>query len=143
MKIFRRIGFLFLTFSVITIMVSCGSKKVVYEGEQKNGNLKMTLEYDGKENISKIITDIEGKDEKGEMTKAMLAVVKEQVEKEKGVTFDSKINDNIVKMTITYDIDTYLKENKNNEFSNMVDKEGKLPLSKVEENLKNTGLKKK
>lgn len=143
MKIFRKITFLVFTICIFTIMVSCGSKKVVYEGEQKNGNLRMTIEYDGKENVSKIITDIEGKDEKGEMTKAMLAVVKEQAEKEKGVTFDSKINDKIVTMTVTHDIDIYLKENKNNEFSNMVNKEGKLPLSKIEENLKNSGLKKK
>lgn len=103
----------------------------------------MTVEYDGKENVSKIITDIEGEDKEGEMTKAMLEVVKEQAEKEKGVKFDSKISDKTVIMTITYDIDTYIKENKVNEFSNLLDEKGNLPLSKLEENLKNSGLKKK
>lgn len=103
----------------------------------------MTVEYDGKENVSKIIKDIEGEDKEGEMTKAMLEVVKEQAEKEKGVKFDSKISDKTVIMTITYDIDTYIKENKVNEFSNLLDEKGNLPLSKVEENLKNSGLKKK
>ena len=117
MKKTRRLTFIIVSIAMLFTFVSCGGKggAVVYEMEQKGLKAVNTIEYDGKENITKLIMNtetelpeaIEGKQDDNQ---SYLDLMKSQIEEQKGVKFNGEIKDKKMIITLDYDMKIYIKE---------------------------------
>ncbi len=152
MKKIRRLALTFVSLTIILIFTSCGSKggEVVYEMEQEGIKSVNTIEYDGEENITKLIMNTEkelqesivGEDD----NQSYLDLMENQLSEQKGVEFIGEIKDNKMIITLDYDMKIYIKDNKDKEddpFSTLADEEGNLKLETMVKNLEDSGFKKK
>lgn len=145
MKKIKKVQLLILVFTVLMTLVACGSKggKVVYVGEQNGAENIITIEYDGKENVQKIISETEGEYGGTELEKQMVEAMKSEFEKIKGTKFNVDYRDKTMKATFTIDMPVFLKENEDSEYKALVDKDGNVPLKTVKENYEKSGYKEK
>ncbi|HHX67905.1 MAG: hypothetical protein WAO56_11395 [Miniphocaeibacter sp.] len=145
MKKIKKAKILILLFAVFMTLVACSSKggKVVYVREQNGEENIITIEYDGKENVQKIISESEGEYGGSELEKQMMEAMKSGLDKIKGAEFNVEYKDKTVKATFTIDMPTFLKENEDSEYKALVDEDGNVPLKTVKENYENLGYKEK
>lgn len=151
MKKTRILTLIIVSIAMLFTLASCSEKggEVVYEMEQEGLKAVNKIEYDGKENITKLIMNTETTfpdDATAAANQEMLDLQEPIYKEQKGLDFNGEIKDNKMLVTFTYDMKTYIEENKESEdnpFSTLADKDGNLKLETIVKNLEDNGFKKK